>query len=146
MTPPAPPCRLDIRRTASRAHRKGPTTLACMMRCSRGVHLLHPHLGLQDAGVVHQRGDRSQLAVRGAEQGQDAGFGRHIRAHGDGGAALPTDRVDHRLRAIGARLVVHAHGVTTRGRERGDGGADARLAPVTIMTCFIAVFPARGNE
>ena len=34
----------------------------------RGVHLLHAHLRFQDAGVVHQRGDRPQLAVRGVEQ------------------------------------------------------------------------------
>ena len=80
MTPPAPPCRLDIRRTASRAHRKADHIGLHDALQPRGVHLLHPHLGLQDAGVVHQRGDRSQLAVRGAEQGQDAGFGRHIRA------------------------------------------------------------------
>ncbi|KYF74303.1 hypothetical protein BE11_09995 [Sorangium cellulosum] len=37
MAPPAPPRRVDMRRTASRAHRKQPTTLVARMRCTRAA-------------------------------------------------------------------------------------------------------------
>ena len=103
MTPPAPPCRVDIRRTASRAQER-PTTLACMMRCSRAASICSTRICVSRMPALFTSAATGQLAVRGVEQGQDAGFGRHIRAHGHGGPALPADRVDHRLRAVGARL------------------------------------------
>ncbi len=45
IAPPVPPCFVDMRRTASRAHRKAPTTLVANTRAdARGVHVLHAHL------------------------------------------------------------------------------------------------------
>ena len=98
MTPPAPPSR----RTACAGTGDH---IGLHDALQRGVHLLHAHLRFQDAGVVHQRGDRPRsrsVALNRARMPARS----TIRAHGHGGPP-PADRVDHRLRASARDLFTH---------------------------------------
>ena len=95
MAPPRPPCRVDMRRTASRAQRNEPTTLVARIRVMpRGVHRLDAHLRLEDAGVVDQRRHRAERPVAGLEQPDDVGLDADVALHGDGAAAGRDDGGD----------------------------------------------------
>jgi hypothetical protein len=53
-------------------------------RDSDGLHLLQPHLSIDDAGVVHECAKRAELAIARVEQIRHLRFVRHI-----GGGANP---------------------------------------------------------
>ena len=94
MAPPSPPWRVDMRFTASRAHRKLPVTLTASMRWMRSAgHRLDAHAAVDDAGVVHERGHAPELVVHRLEEAHDVRLARHVGLHRNRVAAdLPTSR------------------------------------------------------
>ena len=84
MTPPLPPCLVDIRFTASRAQRMLPVTLTAIIALDAlGRHLVDAHAALADnAGIVDERAERAEL-VRGLEQRQDIALLADVAFHRD---------------------------------------------------------------
>ena len=67
-----------------------------------GVHLLQPHLRLQNAGIVHQHIEGSQFFVAGLKQPQDIRFHRDVGLNGDCIATGFGDFGDDCLGPVGA--------------------------------------------
>ncbi len=129
MAPPRPPWRVDIRRTASRAHRNDPTTLVARMRVMRAASIASTRIcALEHAGVVHQRGHRPQLAVTRGEEVHDVGFDGDVRLERHGAAACGGDVGDDGIGGVAAVAVVDGDRVAARRRQAGNRGADAATA------------------
>ena len=63
ITPPCPPCRVDMRLTASRAHNMGPSTFGQHALQALGRHLVEARGHVHNAGVVDQTGQRGQVGI-----------------------------------------------------------------------------------
>ena len=75
MAPPLPPwlrghAAHGLARAQERAHHVGREHPAD----ARGVHLLHAHLRLENARVVDERRNGTELAIAGRKQFHDVGF------------------------------------------------------------------------
>ncbi len=84
MTPPLPPCLVDMRFTASRAHKMLPVTLTAITAwMPLGRHLVDAHAALaDDAGIVDERAERAE-PVRRLEQRENVGLAADIAFHRD---------------------------------------------------------------
>ena len=126
MTPPLPPLRVDIRFTASRAHRMLPVTLMAIMRWMRSTDISSTRTALaDDAAIVDQRAERPEL-VGGLEQRQDIAFLGDIAFHRDRLAVAGADLRDD---LVGRGLVAGiADDDPKAARRRRDGGGAADAA------------------
>jgi hypothetical protein len=93
-------------------------------------HVLQARLALEDAGVVDQRRDRPERALRGVEHARDLPLGAHVGLQRERAPAGGRDFGDHRFGRRTIAQVVDAHRVAARGREprgrRADAAARAR--------------------
>ena len=88
------------------------------------VDLLDACLGLEDAGVVDERAQRTEVAIDGGEQALDVPLGRHVGLNGDGARPGAPDVANDGFRGVAVAPVVHADGVSAPGRETRRLGAD----------------------
>src|SRR4029453_654010 len=89
------------------------------------VHRFHSHLRLDDADIVHQRRQRSELAVARLEQPQHIGLDRHVGRHSQPSPSLSFDTLDDTLSGVAILPIVDAHGVTAFRSQSCGGRADA---------------------
>lgn len=96
MAPPVPPVVGVMRRTASRAHTKLPSTLTDHCRCRRSTLMASTRQATSThASVVHQPAQRPQLRIHLREHAQHVRLQRHVALHGHGAATLDADGAHH---------------------------------------------------
>ena len=119
-----------MRRTASRAQRKLPTTLVVSTRVHRrDVHLVEAHLAFEHAGVVDERSERCRVARR-LRRTRAARRASTLTSACSASAVPPddVDLVDERLCGLGPLEICEGDGVAARRCEPGGGRADAATA------------------
>ena len=129
MAPPAPPFRVDIRRTASRAHRIAPTTLtakafakACAVTVStRAKPPVTP--ALFTSALM---GPSSRSAVSKIEQYR---FGGDVGPDGEGTTAGSDNLAHHFARSGLAAREIHCHREASSAGKLGNRCANAAARP-----------------
>ena len=98
MTPPLPPWRTDMRRTAAAAHRIEPETLTREHAVEPlGRDLVDPGRHPDDAGIVDQPVETAEGLVHRVENRSDTGFAADIAFNRNRLAAGRLDRLDDRI-------------------------------------------------
>jgi len=107
IAPPLPPWRVDIRRTASRAHSIAPRDVDCEdVRERHGRQILDPREASGYSCIVDETADRTEFSHCFVEQPQDIFFTRDIGFDRDRPATLARNRVDNLISAgFVARIV-----------------------------------------
>ena len=72
------------------------------------IHMFDPHLLFDDAGIVHQRSNRSERIIDGFEQANDIRFGAYIGWNGDRMTARLLDVARDRSRGFAITQVTDA--------------------------------------
>ena len=119
---------VDIRFTASRAHKMLPVTLTAIMRWMRSADMSSTRAdGADDAGIVDERAERSEFVGR-LEQRENIRLAADIAFHGDRLAVLALDQLDDFLRRRLVAGVADHDAKAARGGSDGGGAADAAAA------------------
>src|SRR6185503_15792436 len=90
-----------------------------------GGQVLDARAAVDDAGVVHQHVEVTQLVVDGLEQAHYVGFDRHVALDRD---RVVTELLGQLVRRALIRPIVHAYAVAAFCRQPRGGGADAAAA------------------
>ena len=129
MLPPAPPWRVDIRRTASRQHKNAPKTLTEKTRSSADRRQLRePAETSGHSAIVDQHGRSAKAPVDGLEQANDIGLFGDIGLHRNGGPAIADDLRNGLCRRAFVAGVIHGDRIAVRSETFGDCGADTTPA------------------
>ena len=126
IAPPLPPALVDIRFTASPAHRNWLVML--IRQCFSSSLRRKPGdrgVGMDDTGIVEQPGDAAEPPVGLGEQGAGALRGRDVGLDRGRLAAGGLDCLDHGRRPRRARIVVDRNRPAARAREPCRRRADA---------------------
>jgi hypothetical protein len=121
---------VDLRRIASRAHKKLPLTLTANTRFNRvSSRIFDARLLFDDTGIVHQRSHRPERFVHRIEQLNDIGLELTSGRHGDRLSSGLRDIIDHAGRRCAVLHVTDAHGIAAlRGATRWRGADSAAAA------------------
>src|SRR5205807_1261173 len=78
-----------------------------------------------DTSIVDENIDRTELRRDAHDQGVDLDTSGNIGAHGDGRAAIRSDRPHHRVGIGGAADIINRHLGALLGQGERDGASDA---------------------
>ena len=146
MAPPLPPCMVDMRFTASRAHRKAADGVHLEDAPQiLGLELFEPAALADDAGVVDQGVEPAEALVGLGEQPQHVGLFGNVAAKRQRAAARRFDLADDGFGRLPAGGIIDHHPASHRAAaSRAIAAPMPRPAPVT-MTTFFAI-SLHGSE
>ena len=83
--PPLPPCFVDMRRTQAAQTRKAPpkVSTSSTSRMVAALGIVEPRIVADDAGAVHEMGERPERVASAIEHALDIVLDRHVALDGD---------------------------------------------------------------